>query len=94
MIAERVDAVTLPSDEPLSSLDLSIQAQVLELFARLIREHDLTMVFITHDINIARLLCDRVYIMLNGRIVESGEAASVLENPQHEYTAGLIEAVY
>ena len=92
--AMAVEPELLVCDEPLSSLDVSIQAQVLELFARLIRERDLTMVFITHDINIARLLCDRVYVMLNGRIVERGAAAAVLKEPQHEYTAGLIEAVY
>ena len=92
--AMAVQPELLVCDEPLSSLDVSIQAQVLELFARLIRERDLTMVFITHDINVARLLCDRVYVMLEGRIVEHGPAARVLADPQHDYTAGLIRAVY
>ncbi len=92
--AMAVEPELLVCDEPLSSLDVSIQAQVLELFVRLIRQHDLTMIFITHDINVARLLCDRVYVMLDGRIVEQGRAVDVLNNPQSEYTAELIEAVY
>ncbi len=92
--AMAVEPELLVCDEPLSSLDVSIQAQVLELFVRLIRQHDLTMVFITHDIKVARLLCDRVYVMLDGRIVEQGRAIDVLSNPQTEYTAELIEAVY
>jgi ABC-type microcin C transport system duplicated ATPase subunit YejF len=92
--AMAVEPELLVCDEPLSSLDVSIQAQVLKLFARLIRERDLTMVFISHDINVARLLCDRVYIMLDGRIIEHGTAAEVLNNPQQQYTADLIEALY
>ena len=92
--AMAVEPELLVCDEPLSSLDVSIQAQVLELFARLIRDHELTMVFITHDINVARLLCDRVYVLLEGRVVEHGTAAEVLERPKHDYTAALIEAVY
>ncbi|MGY9033186.1 MAG: ATP-binding cassette domain-containing protein, partial [Rhodobacterales bacterium] len=92
--AMAVEPDLLVCDEPLSSLDVSIQAQVLKLFARLIRERDLTMVFISHDINVARLLCDRVYIMLDGRIIEHGTAAEVLNNPQQKYTADLIEALY
>ncbi|WP_226782829.1 ABC transporter ATP-binding protein [Oceaniglobus trochenteri] len=92
--AMAVEPELLVCDEPLSSLDVSIQAQVLELFTRLIRDHDLTMVFITHDLNVARLLCDRVYVMFQGRVVESGAAREVLNNPQQEYTASLLEAVY
>ena len=89
-----VEPVLLVCDEPLSSLDVSIQAQVLELFERLIRDLDVTMVFITHDLNVARLLCDRVYVMNEGRIVEEGDAEAVLLHPQNDYTARLLEAVY
>jgi len=92
--AMAVEPELLVCDEPLSSLDVSIQAQVLELFERLIRRHDLTMVFITHDINVARLLCDRVYVMLDGRVVEEGYATEVLSHPRQDYTAELISAVY
>lgn len=92
--AMAVEPELLVCDEPLSSLDVSIQAQVLELFTRLIRDHALTIVFITHDLNVARLLCDRVYVMHQGRVVESGAAQEVLNNPREEYTASLLEAVY
>jgi ABC-type microcin C transport system duplicated ATPase subunit YejF len=81
-------------DEPLSSLDVSIQAQILELFARLIRDHNLTMVLITHDIHVARLLCDRVYVMHDGQIVEQGPAATVLTEPGQDYTRRLLAAAY
>jgi ABC-type microcin C transport system duplicated ATPase subunit YejF len=84
----------LVCDEPLSSLDVSIQAQILELFARLIRDHNLTMVLITHDIHVARLLCDRVYVMHDGRIVEQGPAATILTEPQQDYTRRLLAAAY
>lgn len=92
--AMAVEPGLLVCDEPLSSLDVSIQAQVLTLFARLIRDHDLTMLFITHDINVARLLCDRVYVMLDGKIVEQGPTDQVLNKPEAKYTAQLIESVY
>lgn len=92
--AMAVEPELLVCDEPLSSLDVSIQAQILELFTRLIRDHALTMVFITHDLNVARLLCDRVYVMHEGRVVESGPAQEVLNNPNQAYTAGLLKAVY
>lgn len=81
-------------DEPLSSLDVSIQAQILELFLNLIEDLGLTILFISHDINVVRLLCDRVYVMRAGRIVETGTTAGVLADPQHPYTRNLLDAVY
>jgi len=84
----------LVCDEPLSSLDVSIQAQILELFVRLIRDRHLTIIFISHDVSVMRLLCDRVYVMNQGRIVESGRTSDVLEHPKDDYTARLLEAVY
>ena len=92
--AVAVDPVLLVCDEPLSSLDVSIQAQVLELFVRLIGQHNLTMVFISHDLNVARLLCDRVYIMHDGRVVEQGPTEAVLNRPRNDYTARLLASVY
>lgn len=89
-----VEPELLICDEPLSSLDVSIQAQVLELFVDLIQRHNLTMVFISHDINVAKLLCHRVYIMNEGRIVEEGGARTVLTDPKNDYTARLISSVY
>ncbi len=84
----------LVCDEPLSSLDVSIQAQVLELFVKLIRERKLTIIFISHDVNVVRLICDRVYVMHEGRIVEEGKAGDVLTHPENPYTARLLAAVY
>lgn len=84
----------LVCDEPLSSLDVSIQAQVLELFVKLIEERHLTIVLISHDVNVVRLICERVYVMHEGRIVEEGRTADVLNHPQNAYTARLLEAVY
>jgi ABC-type glutathione transport system ATPase component len=84
----------LVCDEPLSSLDVSIQAQVLQLFVRLIRERGLTMIFISHDINVTRLLCDRVHVMNAGRIVEHGPTEKILTDPQDAYTARLLASVY
>ncbi|WP_073053871.1 ABC transporter ATP-binding protein [Kaistia soli] len=89
-----VEPELLVLDEPLSSLDVSIQAQILELFVRMIRERDLTIVFISHDVNVVRLLCDRVYVMNQGAVVEEGFARDVLNHPQNEYTARLLDAVY
>jgi oligopeptide transport system ATP-binding protein len=92
--AMAVEPKLLVCDEPLSSLDVSIQAQVIELFEKLIKQHNLTIIFITHDVNVARLLCGRVYVMFNGRIIEQGNAQTVLNNPQEEYTKRLLDAAY
>ena len=89
-----VQPTLLICDEPLSSLDVSIQAQIIELFASLIEEFQLTMLFISHDINVVRLLCDRVYVMSEGRIVESGKTSEILNNPNNDYTLKLIDSVY
>ena len=89
-----VEPTLLVCDEPLSSLDVSIQVQILELFVRLIRDRGLTMVFISHDVGVMRLLCDRVYVMNQGRIVEHGRTEDVLETPADDYTARLLAAVY
>ena len=82
------------ADEPTTALDVTTQAQVLELFVKLIRERHLTIVFISHDVNVVRLICDRVYVMHEGRIVEEGRAHDVLTHPQNEYTERLLAAVY
>ncbi|MCY4460512.1 MAG: ABC transporter ATP-binding protein [Albidovulum sp.] len=89
-----VQPTLLICDEPLSSLDVSIQAQIIELFASLIEEYRLTMLFISHDINVVRLLCDRVYVMSDGRIVEYGKTSEILNNPKNDYTVKLIESVF
>ena len=92
--AMSVDPEMLVCDEPLSSLDVSTQAQILALFSNLLKQKKIAMIFITHDIKVAQILCNRVYILSDGQIVEHGETQQVLTNPKHNYTSKLIEAVY
>lgn len=81
------------ADEPITALDVSIQAQIVNLFKELQRQMGLAYLFIAHDLSMVRYLCDRVAVMLQGRIVEIGPAASVFNNPLHPYTQALLSAV-
>ena len=83
----------LVADEPVSALDVSVQAQVLDLFAQVRERFQLAMVFITHDLRVAAQMCDHVAVMQRGAVVEYGETAKVLGDPQHGYTRQLIDAV-
>ena len=83
----------LVADEPVSALDVSVQAQVLELFAQVRERFHLAMVFITHDLRVAGQMCDHIAVMQRGVVVEYGETQKVLRDPQHEYTRKLIDAV-
>ena len=83
----------LVCDEPVASLDVSIQAQIVNLLLGLRRDTALTMLFISHDLSVVRHLCDRIAVMYLGRIVEVGAAAQVTEAPKHPYTRALIDAV-
>lgn len=76
-------------DEPVSSLDVSVQAQVLNLLNELKYEYNLSYLFISHDLNVVRFMSDRVLVMNNGKIIEEGEADQLFEHPQEEYTKAL-----
>ena len=82
----------LIADEPTTALDVTIQAQILELLKKLQKEMHMAMLLITHDLGIVRRMAERVYVMQNGLIVEEGPAGDVFERPQHAYTKHLLAA--
>ncbi|MBN8873357.1 MAG: ABC transporter ATP-binding protein [Rhodospirillales bacterium] len=88
-----MDPELLIADEPVSALDVSVQAQVLDLLEDLRQQFGLTMLFITHDLRVAAQICNRVAVMQRGRIVEQGETAAVFANPQHPYTQSLLDSI-
>lgn len=83
----------LAADEPIASLDVSIQAQIINLFKHLQQEHGFTFLFIAHDLAVVRYLCDRVGVMLQGKLVEVGPAREVFGDPRHPYTRALLSAI-
>lgn len=83
----------LVADEPVASLDVSIQAQVINLFKHLQAEHGFTFLFIAHDLAMVEYLCDRVGVMYHGKIVEIAPAKELFANPQHGYTKALLSAI-
>ncbi len=80
----------LIADEPTTALDVTIQAQILDLLRALQRDRGLAVLFITHDLGLVRELADRVVVMRHGEAVESGQVSAVFANPQHPYTRGLL----
>lgn len=82
----------LVADEPVSALDVSVRAQVLNLLSDLVDQYQLTLVFVSHDLGVVRHICDNVVVMRSGEIVESGSTEQIYERPQHEYTRTLVGA--
>jgi ABC-type glutathione transport system ATPase component len=80
-------------DEPTAALDVSVQAVVLQLLDSLRREDDLAFLFVSHDLNVVRMMCDRTIVLRNGRIVEQGESRALFDDPQTDYTRELVDAV-
>ncbi len=83
----------LVGDEPVSALDVTVRAQILELLTQLRRDSDLTLIVVSHDIGIVQHLCDAVAVMKDGRIVERGATGEVLLRPREDYTKALLEAI-
>ena len=80
-------------DEPVSALDVTIQAQILELLRELHDEKELSFLFISHDLNVIREICSRVMVMHDGRIIEEGSVEEIFENPKEEYTKTLLASI-
>ncbi|MBC7799695.1 MAG: ABC transporter ATP-binding protein, partial [Gemmatimonadaceae bacterium] len=80
-------------DEPTAALDVSIQAGVLQLLDRLRREDDIALLFVSHDLNVVRMMCDDLVVLQQGRVVEAGPSARVFADPQAAYTRTLLDAI-
>jgi oligopeptide/dipeptide ABC transporter ATP-binding protein len=87
------EPAVLIADEPTTKLDVTIQAQILDLLGEIQRRTNLAIVLITHDLAVVSQMADRVCVMYSGRIVESGPTAEVLQNPKHPYTQGLLRCI-
>ncbi|WP_312108981.1 ABC transporter ATP-binding protein [Brevibacillus reuszeri] len=92
-MAMACDPELLIADEPTTALDVTIQAQILELMKELQHKHNMSMMLITHDLGVVSEVCDQVIVMYAGMIVEKGPVREILDNPQHPYTQGLLASL-
>lgn len=92
-MAMSCDPELLIADEPTTALDVTIQAQILDLMRKLNRESGAAIMMITHDLGVVAEICDRVAVMYSGKVVEEGSVHHIFKNPQHPYTKGLIQSV-
>jgi oligopeptide/dipeptide ABC transporter ATP-binding protein len=83
----------LIADEPTTALDVTIQAQILDLLRKLVAERDTALVLITHDLGVVAGMCERVNVMYAGMFVETGSAGQIFATPRHPYTLGLLQSV-
>jgi oligopeptide/dipeptide ABC transporter ATP-binding protein len=83
----------LIADEPTTALDVTIQAQILDVLRRLVQEHDTALILITHDLGVVAGMCERVNVMYGGMFMETGTARDIFARPRHPYTLGLLESV-
>lgn len=81
------------ADEPVSALDVSIQSQIINLLMNLVKNLDLTMIFISHDLSVVHYIADRIMVMEKGLLVESGTADEVMNEPKHDYTKSLLASI-
>ena len=88
------DPAIVVADEPVASLDISIQAQIISLFQHMQREHGFTFLLIAHDLSVVRFICDRVGVMLHGKLVELAPTKELFSNPLHPYTQALLSAIH
>ncbi|MDD7271680.1 MAG: ABC transporter ATP-binding protein, partial [Spirochaetales bacterium] len=89
-----LDPRVLICDECTSSLDVSLQAQILNLLISLKREIGVSMIFISHDISVVRYISDRIMVMKDGHVVECGNSDEIIHNPQNSYTKTLVETAF
>ena len=92
-IALACEPKLLIADEPTTALDVTIQAQILELMMELKEQHGMAIIMITHDLGVVASMCDRIAVMYAGRIVEYGTTDDIFYNPKHEYTKGLLKSI-
>ncbi|MCG8615744.1 MAG: ABC transporter ATP-binding protein, partial [Desulfobacterales bacterium] len=88
-----LDPTLIIGDEPVSALDVSIQAQIINLLQRLKKQFDLSLIIISHDLAVVEYLCDRIVVMYLGKVVETADYAALYSDPKHPYTRTLLSAI-